>query len=118
MDARLPTGLHGAADSSPEPDHRKDVMADRYQDFASSSLGRLLVRNLGLPPPVRLDRYDAGAPWVDGPVLVGGTGRLVGRLPHRLGILDIAAATTADVDARYRGLVFDATGLTDPTRLG
>ena len=31
-------------------------MTDRYQDFVSSSLGQLLVKNLGLPNPVRLDQ--------------------------------------------------------------
>ena len=92
-------------------------MTDRYQDFVSSSLGQLLVKNLGLPNPVTLDRYVAGAPLVDGTVVVGGVGRLVEHLPGLLQTLDIASVTTAEADTRYRGLVFDATGLTDPTAL-
>ena len=64
-------------------------MTDRYQDFVSSSLGRLLVKNLGLPNPVALDRYVAGSPLVDGTVVVGGTGRLVEHLPGILDALDI-----------------------------
>ena len=92
-------------------------MTDRYQDFVSSSLGQLLVKNLGLPNPVTLERYVAGSPLVDGTVVVGGTGRLVEHLPGILETLDIDTVTSTEADTRYRGLVFDATGLTDPTRL-
>ena len=92
-------------------------MTDRYQDFVSSSLGQLLVKNLGLPNPVTLERYVAGSPLVDGTVVVGGTGRLVEHLPGILETLDIDTVTTTEADTRYRGLVFDATGLADPTRL-
>jgi 3-oxoacyl-[acyl-carrier protein] reductase len=92
-------------------------MTDRYQDFVSSSLGQLLVKNLGLPNPVPLDRYVAGAPLVDGTVVVGGTGRLVEHLPGVLETLDITSTVTTGAGTRYKGLVFDATGLTDPTQL-
>src|SRR3954452_3837020 len=98
-------------------DRRKDPMTDRYQDFVSSSLGQLLVKNLGLPNPVRLDRYVARAPLVVGTVVVGGTGRLAEHLPGILGTLSIETTATPDAGTRYRGLVFDATGLTDPTGL-
>ena len=101
-------------------DQRKDAMSDRYQDFVSSRVGRLLVKNLGLPDPVPLRRYAAGSPLVEGTIAIGGTGRVVDRLPGILGTRDIASTTPGDtVDAgfRYRGLVFDATGLTDPTQL-
>jgi 3-oxoacyl-[acyl-carrier protein] reductase len=92
-------------------------MSDRYQDFASSSLGKLLVKNLGLPNPVTLDRYAVGAPLVDGIVAVGGAGRLADDLPKLLDALGIETATTTDSGSRYKGLVLDATGLTDPTQL-
>jgi 3-oxoacyl-[acyl-carrier protein] reductase len=92
-------------------------MSDRYQDFVSSSLGQLLVKNLGLPNPVPLDRYVAGSPLVDGTVVVGGAGRLVEHLPGVLETLGIASTATTDGGARYKGLVFDATGLADPTQL-
>ncbi len=62
-------------------------MSDRYQGFTSSPIGKLLVKNLGLPDPTQLERYTAGAPLVDGTVVVGGTGRLVESLP---GLLDVA----------------------------
>ncbi len=92
-------------------------MTDRYQDFASSSLGKLLVKNLGLPNPVKLERYAAGSPLVDGTVVVGGAGRLVEHLPRILKSLEITSTTTTDAGERYKGLVFDATGLTDPVQL-
>ena len=92
-------------------------MTDRYQDFVSSSLGQLLVKTLGLPNPVRLDRYVAGSPLVDGTVVVGGAGRLVEHLPGILDGLGIETTAVPDAGSRYRGLVFDATGLTDPTQL-
>jgi 3-oxoacyl-[acyl-carrier protein] reductase len=92
-------------------------MSDRYQDFVSSPVGKLMVKNLGLPNPVQLERYVAGSPLVDGTVVVGGTGRLVESLPGILDTLGIASVATTDAETRYKGLVFDATGLTDPTRL-
>ena len=46
-------------------------MSDRYQLFANSPAGRLLTRNLGLPAPLVLDRFDASKPLVNGAVLLG-----------------------------------------------
>jgi 3-oxoacyl-[acyl-carrier protein] reductase len=93
-------------------------MTDRYQDFASSSLGRLLVKNLGLPDPVKLDRYVAGSPLVAGTIVLGGSGRMAEHLPGILDALGIETTVTTDAGAaRYQGLVFDASGLTDPTQL-
>lgn len=92
-------------------------MSDKYQGFTSSPIGRLLVKNLGLPSPVRLQRWSEGAPLVDGTVVVGGRGRLAESLPGLLEQLEVTA-TTAPVDGeRYRGLVFDATGLTASAQL-
>jgi 3-oxoacyl-[acyl-carrier protein] reductase len=92
-------------------------MTDRYQGFVSSPLGKLLVKNLGLPNPIELDRYAAGSPLVDGTVVTGGEGRLAESLSGILATLGIDSVATTDDGARYKGLVFDATGLTDPTRL-
>jgi 3-oxoacyl-[acyl-carrier protein] reductase len=92
-------------------------MTDRYQDFVSSSLGRRLVTSLGLPNPVRLDRYVAGSPLVDGTVVVGGSGRLVDTVPAVLDRLGVTTTDAPDEGTRYRGLVFDASGLGDPGSL-
>lgn len=48
-------------------------MSDRYIDFANSSLGHRLVGALGLPSPVRLERWQAGRLRpVEGALLIGG----------------------------------------------
>jgi 3-oxoacyl-[acyl-carrier protein] reductase len=85
-------------------------MTDRYQGFAKSSIGKLLVKQLGLPNPVELERYTEGAPLVKGTVLVGGAGKLASSLPATLQGLGIESATSVDEGAKFKGLVFDATG--------
>ncbi|WP_418062860.1 3-oxoacyl-ACP reductase [Pimelobacter simplex] len=92
-------------------------MSDKYQGFVSSPIGKILVKNLGLPNPVELDRYTAGDPLVHGTVLVGGTGRLAESLPGLLDLLGIASTTVAGDGQRLKGLVFDATGLKDAADL-
>ena len=48
-------------------------MSDRYIDFANSSLGHRLVAAIGLPSPVRLERWQAGRLRpVEGALLLGG----------------------------------------------
>ena len=92
-------------------------MSDKYQGFTSTPVGKILVKNLGLPSPMKLERYTAGAPLVDGTVLVGGRGRLVESLPGLLDTLGIASTLQLDDGARAKGLVFDATGLTSASDL-
>ena len=94
------------------------VMSDRYQGFVRTPVGRLLVKNLGLPSPTPLKRYEAGAPLVEGTVVVGGTGRLAEALPGQLNLMGVATTTAADPAQKYAGLVFDATGITDAGGLG
>ncbi|MBS42039.1 MAG: 3-oxoacyl-ACP reductase [Nocardioides sp.] len=92
-------------------------MSDRYQDFTRTPIGKILVKNLGLPAPMKLDRWSEGAPLVAGTVLVGGTGRLAESLPGLLGDVLGVTATTALAEegegSKAKGLVFDATGLTE-----
>jgi len=92
-------------------------MSDRYQGFTKTPVGKLLVKNLGLPSPTELERYDEGAPLVDGTVLVGGRGRLAESLPGLLDLLGIASAGAQAEGDKYKGLVFDATGLQSSTDL-
>ena len=54
-------------------------MTDRYQFLAHTPIGRLVVKNLGLPDPPPLERWTAGGtggadgqPLVDGTVVLGG----------------------------------------------
>jgi 3-oxoacyl-[acyl-carrier protein] reductase len=94
-------------------------MSDKYQSFTASPIGKLLVKNLGLPAPTRLDRYTAGDPLVTGTVAVGGRGRISESLPGLLETLDVAWAEpgTNPGGATYKALVFDATGLTSSEEL-
>jgi 3-oxoacyl-[acyl-carrier protein] reductase len=92
-------------------------MSDRYQGFASTPIGRMVVKNLGLPAPTALERWSEGVPLVDGLVLLGGTGRLAEVLPTTLDDLGIASATELDEGARAKALVFDATGIEDTAGL-
>jgi 3-oxoacyl-[acyl-carrier protein] reductase len=92
-------------------------MTDRYQSFTASPIGKLFVKNLGLPSPVKLDRYTPGAPLVDGTVVVGGSGRLVDVVTTSLDNLGIASTGAAAEGEKYKGVVFDATGITSPEGL-
>lgn len=92
-------------------------MSDRYQSFSSSPIGQMFVKNLGLPAPEKLERYTEGAPLVDGTVVVGGDGRLAATLTTTLDNLGIASTTSPSKEEKYKGLVFDATGLTSPEAL-
>src|SRR6478735_3755452 len=93
------------------------TMSDRYQGFVSTPIGKLLVKNLGLPDPTRLERWSDGSPLVDGLVVLGGEGRLAETLPTTLDGLGIASATTLEEGTRAKALVFDATGITDTAGL-
>jgi 3-oxoacyl-[acyl-carrier protein] reductase len=92
-------------------------MSDRYQNLIQTPIGQLLAKNLGLPNPVRLQRYHEGDPLVDGTVLVGGKGRLHDVVVTALDDLSIANVADQVGGVRYKGLVFDATGLTGSDRL-
>ncbi|WP_134765898.1 3-oxoacyl-ACP reductase [Nocardioides sp. 1609] len=87
-------------------------MSDKYRGFTSTPVGKILVKNLGLPDPTRLERWTEGAPLVDGTVLVGGTGRLAESLPGLLGSLGVTVTVVRPEEGRLKGLVLDATGLT------
>ncbi|CCH35588.1 3-oxoacyl-ACP reductase [Actinosynnema sp. NPDC047251] len=100
---------------------------DRYQSFARSGIGRFVVGKLGLPDPHPLRRHSPGRPPLDGPVLLGGRGRLVEPVRATLGSigLDVTTDPTERTDTAGRtdttqrteaaerpaALVFDATGI-------
>ncbi|HEY1574966.1 MAG TPA: 3-oxoacyl-ACP reductase [Pseudonocardiaceae bacterium] len=97
-------------------------MTDRYQQFATSGPGRLVIRRLGLPEPVRLRRHRPGQPLLTGPALVGAApgGRLLDAVSAILTKADADVRTEHDpstVDERPGALVFDATGITAPEQL-
>jgi 3-oxoacyl-[acyl-carrier protein] reductase len=92
-------------------------MSDRYQSLIGTPVGQLVAKNLGLPNPARLDRYEEGDPLVDGTVVVGGSGRLGPAVVGALDDLGIANVKDAAEGERYKGLVFDATGIESSPQL-
>ena len=111
-------------------------MTDRYQQLANSPIGRMVTRQIGLPAPVELERYEPGQPVILGPVLLGAApgSRLAGRAAVVLAAVDAEvhvapddggreAAAEAGLDAvafnpraaaedeRFKALVFDASGI-------
>ncbi len=116
-------------------------MTDLYTQIVNNPVGKLIASNVGLPQPIPLERFSPGDPVVDGQVLLGGApgGRLVGAVAEVLALAEVAtstslrtdlreAAAAADLDAavfnpeapsdqRFKGLVFDATGITSTAEL-
>jgi 3-oxoacyl-[acyl-carrier protein] reductase len=92
------------------------MMTDRYQTFTRTGIGRVLVKNLGLPDPVPLERWTDGAPVIDGPVLLGGVGETDTAKAIQAVLRDAGArfSTAAEgvvsSELRHKALVFDATG--------
>ncbi|KOX35112.1 3-ketoacyl-ACP reductase [Saccharothrix sp. NRRL B-16348] len=93
---------------------------DRYQSFARSGLGRFVVGKLGLPNPHPLRRHSPDEPPLNGPVLIGGGGRLVDAVSAVVKSMGLDLASGHDGaarDERYGALVFDASGIDSVERL-
>jgi 3-oxoacyl-[acyl-carrier protein] reductase len=92
-------------------------MADRYSQVVNAPVVGTIAKQLGLPQPVSLDRYQPGQPVVAGPVLSGAAPE--GRLTKPLAaILDSVKAERAGAEeGKAKALVFDATGISDSTQL-
>jgi 3-oxoacyl-[acyl-carrier protein] reductase len=80
-------------------------MTDRYAQLVNTPIGKLVTKQIGLPQPTRLERYEAAGPVIAGPVLlgtaggVGGDGLSGGGGPSRLAvpIAKVLKAIDADV---------------------
>jgi 3-oxoacyl-[acyl-carrier protein] reductase len=91
-------------------------MADRYSQVVNAPLVGTIAKQLGLPQPVPLDRYQEGQPVVAGPVLADGAP--AGRLGKSVAsVLDSIKAERAGTEGKAKALVFDATGIADSTEL-
>lgn len=111
-------------------------MSDRYTQFANSALGRLMAKNLGLPMPLNLDRFQPGMPVISGAVLLGAApgGQLTGAAAATLNNIQAEVHTYSqeqvtkrasaaglnakvwnpevDTEQKFKALVFDASGIT------
>jgi 3-oxoacyl-[acyl-carrier protein] reductase len=117
-------------------------MTDRYQQLVNTPIGRIVSKQIGLPTPAPLERYERGQPVVSGPVLLGAApgARLAGPAASVLSAAGAevltaldpelrSAAADADLDAKvfnpevaasdqtFKALVFDATGIDSSERL-
>ena len=61
-------------------------MSDRYQQLVNTPVGKIVSKQIGLPNPVKLERYERGQPVISGPVLLGAApgGRLAGATGGRI----------------------------------
>jgi 3-oxoacyl-[acyl-carrier protein] reductase len=91
-------------------------MPDRYSQIVNAPVVSSVAKQLGMPQPVDLDRYQPGAPVVSGPVLSGAAPG--GRLERPLkALLDEIGAERAGAEGKAKALVFDASGIADSTEL-
>ena len=91
-------------------------MSDRYAQLVNAPVASTLAKQLGLPQPVELERYRPGAPVISGQVLSGSApeGRLI---KHARAVLDQIGVERGSAEGRVKGLVFDASGISDSTEL-
>ncbi len=99
-------------------------MADWYTNFANSGFGTTVTKQLGLPRPGVLRRYEPGGPLLEGPAVVGsaGQGRLRDTVTAVLRDAGVAVVSPVMADGVARGekfgaVVLDATGVTGPADL-
>ncbi len=95
------------------------MASDLFSQIVNSAPGSLLAKQLGIPQPETLRRYRPGEPPLAGSLLIGGTGRVVEPLRAALAedydlVADNLGGRWAD---SFGGLVFDATGITEPAQL-
>lgn len=109
-------------------------MTDQYQTFANSPVGKLVIKNLGLPAPISLARYKEGEPVIQGAVLLGaaqgstlaeqisqilsnihadtyaGNDAQLQQSAAKVG-LNLRAYNNGDKESKFKALIFDASGI-------
>jgi 3-oxoacyl-[acyl-carrier protein] reductase len=96
-------------------------VSDWYREFANSGFGTTVTKQLGLPRPAVLRRYEPGEPLLPGAVVIGsaGEGRLRDRLASVLRDAGVTVQSPVTADGatggeRLGAVVLDATGLSTP----
>ncbi|MHB8659132.1 MAG: 3-oxoacyl-ACP reductase [Solirubrobacteraceae bacterium] len=117
-------------------------MTDRYQQLINTPVGKFVSKQVGLPSPVELERYEPGRPVVSGPVLLGAApgARILPAAARTLAAIEAEvqtamqdevrrAAADAGIDAgifnpeaapsdqSFKALVFDASGIASSQEL-
>jgi 3-oxoacyl-[acyl-carrier protein] reductase len=95
------------------------MATDLYSQIVHSAPGSFLAKQLGIPQPETLRRYKAGDAPLAGTLLIGGEGRVVE--PLRTALAEDYDVVSNNLGGRWAdsfgGLVFDATGITEPAGL-
>jgi 3-oxoacyl-[acyl-carrier protein] reductase len=95
------------------------MATDLYSQIVHSAPGSFLAKQLGVPQPETLRRYRPGDPPLAGTLLIGGEGRVVE--PLRNALAEDYDVVSNNLGGRWAdsfgGLVFDATGITEPAGL-
>ena len=107
-------------------------MTDQYQVFAKSPIGKFVIKNLGLPSPIQLDRFESAAPVIKGAVLLGAApSTLSGEIAQVLNNIhansyagnnaelqqaaarpaNLSAFNAGDKESKFKAVVFDASGI-------
>jgi 3-oxoacyl-[acyl-carrier protein] reductase len=99
-------------------------VSDWYRDFVHSGIGTTISKQLGLPRPGVLRRYEPGEPLLPGPAVVGsaGEGRLRETVSAVLKDAGVAVQSPVTADGATDGekpaaVILDATGLSGPADL-
>ncbi|MBV6561405.1 3-oxoacyl-ACP reductase [Acinetobacter baumannii] len=115
-------------------------MTDQYQAFTQSPIGKFVVKNLGLPSPVVLERFESAQPVVKGAVLVGAapSSVLSGAIAQVLSNihadsyvgnnvalqqeaakvgLNLRPFNAGDKESKFKAVVFDAFGIQNSEQL-
>ena len=95
------------------------MATDLYSQIVHSTPGSFLAKQLGIPQPETLRRYRPGDAPLAGTLLIGGEGRVVE--PLRTALAEDYDVVSNNLGGRWAdsfgGLVFDATGITEPADL-
>lgn len=116
------------------------IMTDQYQLFAKSPIGKFVIKNLGLPSPTVLDRFESVTPVVQGAILLGAadTNKLSGSIAQilvnihansyagnnvelqqaaaQVG-LSLNAFNENDQASKFKVVIFDASGIESSEQL-
>ena len=95
------------------------MSSDLVSQLINSAPGSFVAKQFGLPAPETLRRYRRGEPPLAGSLLIGGQGRLAEPVRDALATdYDIVGNNLGGRWAdTFGGLVFDATGITEPVGL-
>jgi len=115
-------------------------MTDQYQTFAKSPIGKFVIKNLGLPAPTFLDRFESATPVIKGAVLLGaatnsslsgaiaqvlanvhansyaGNNAQLQQAAAQVG-LNLSAFNAGDKESKFKVVIFDASGIESSEQL-